>query len=130
MGNWGDDWDPEVINRQEPKGRFTVNFKKITTDIDNIVDATMDTGGRQVRLELLKEWAGAMTACFVLFLCSYKVFVCVTFPFFIFYFIAILRIGGAWKHFKLNTVLFWLMTIISWIALFALAYTIQTLLTA
>lgn len=130
MGNWGDDWDPEVVNKEEPKGRYTLNFKKITADMDNIIAETSVVDNKHPKMDLLMEWAGALTGCFILFLCSYKVFVFVTLPFFAFYMIALYRIGSAWRQFKYNAVIYWLMTIPALGVLFAIAYMIQQLVAA
>lgn len=128
MGNWGDDWDPEVINREEPKGRFTINFKKIAFDMDKLVLETGEVNDKHPKYDLLLEWAGALTGCFILFLLSYQVFAFVTLPFCIFYIIAIVKIGSAWKQFKYKIGVFWAMTIGAILVLATIAVFIQHLL--
>lgn len=125
MGNWGDDWDPEVINHEDPKGRFTINFKKISYDMDEIIESTKEVDDKHPKNELLKEWAGAMTGCFILFCLAYRVFAFVMVPFFFFYLLALGRIGGAWKQFNYKRAQYWAMTIGALIVLLAIALTLQ-----
>ena len=41
MGNWGDESDFEAKSMQEYQGRFTINFKKIFVDVDEISEKTL-----------------------------------------------------------------------------------------
>lgn len=125
MGNWGDDWDPEVKDKKEPKGRITINFKKITADVDEIMAATAKVDERHPKDELMKEWIGAMLGFFILFLASYKYACFVTIPFMLFYALAVVRIAGAWKSFKYSRLAFWLMTAAALIVIFVITYFIK-----
>lgn len=100
MAGWGDEWDPEVVNRRDPVGRVTLNFKKIWVDVDAIVDGTANVDEKHPKNELMKEWTGAMIAFFIIFLLSYKYFAFFTVPFTAFYIISLVKIFQAWKHFK------------------------------
>jgi len=111
MGNWGDETDPEVQELKEYQGRFTVNFKKIYMDVDEIVQKTLTVDDKHPKDSLLKLWAGTMVGFAVLFGLSYQVLFIITVPFMAFYFIALLRILKAWKTFHYSGVTFWLMTI-------------------
>ncbi len=99
MGHWGDEWDPEVQKREDPKGRITINFKKASSDIDNIVDCTQNVDDKHPKNELVKEWAGIMIGFFIMFLISYRVFVFAAIPFMIFYIVCLVKLKNAWKHF-------------------------------
>ena len=111
MGNWGDETDPEVQGLKEYEGRFTVNFKKIYMDVDEIVQKTLTIDDKHPKDSLIKLWAGTMVGFLVLFALSYQVLFIITVPFMAFYFIALLRIYKAWKTFRYNGATFWLMTI-------------------
>lgn len=100
MGNWGDDYDPEVINKKEPKGRVTLNFKKISADIDEIIEGTATVDEKHPREDILKEWLGVMISFYVIFLVAYKIFAFFTVPFIAFYLIALYKVFKAWKFFK------------------------------
>lgn len=128
MGNWGDDWDPEVTGKKEPKGRVTLNFKKIAADVDEIVASTSKVDDRHPKDELMKEWTGAMLGFAILFLASYKYACFVTIPFMLFYGLALVRIAGAWKNFKYKSVIFCLMTIAALVAAFVITYFIKILI--
>lgn len=125
MGNWGDEWDPEVKDRKDPKGRITVNFKKITSDVDEILAATSVVDDKHPKDELMKEWLGTMMGFFILFMVSYKYIFFVAIPFMVFYAIALFRIAGAWKVFKYKRLPFWLMTIGTLAAMFVVTYFIK-----
>lgn len=127
MGNWGDEWDPEVKDKKDPKGRVTLNFKKITADVDEILAATVNVDDKHPKNELMKEWVGAMLGFFLIFLVSYKYACFVTIPFMLFYALAVFRIAGAWKTFKYKRVTFWLMTIACLSVMFVITYYIKVL---
>ena len=111
MGNWGDETDPEVQELKEYEGRFTVNFKKIYMDVDEIVQKTLTVNDNHPKDSLLKLWAGTMIGFAVLFGLSYQVLFIITVPFMAFYFIALFRIFKAWKTFRYKAHTFWLMTV-------------------
>lgn len=126
MGRWGDDIDPEVKEKVDPKGRFTLNFKKMITDVGEIIESTTRVDDRHPKVELLKEWAGAMTGFFILFLFSYQILCFITVLFMAFYLYGVIKIGSAWKHFKYKVSLYVLMNVGALGALFAIAYLIRT----
>lgn len=127
MGRWGDDIDPENIEREDPKGRFTLNFKKMITDIGEIIDATKNVDDKHPKNELLKEWVGAMLGFFILFLFSYQILCFITVLFMAFYLYAVIKIGSAWKHFNYKVSLYVLMNIGALGVLFSLAYLLRNL---
>ena len=112
MGNWGDETDPEVQELKEYQGRFTVNFKKIYMDVDEIVQKTLTVTDKHPKDSLLKLWAGTMVGFAVLFGLSYQVLFIITVPFMAFYFMALVRIFKAWKTFRYKGVTFLLMTVV------------------
>ena len=111
MGNWGENVDYEAKGLKEYEGRFTLNFKKIYMDVDEISQRTLEVTDKHPKDSLMKLWLGAMigTFCFALF--TYQVLAVVTLPFICFYFMALLRIGKCWKGFKYNIGTYWAMTI-------------------
>ena len=121
MGNWGDETDPEVAELKEYKVRYTVNFKKIFVDVGEMSEHVLEVNDKHPKDDLMKLWAGAMTAYFVFFLLSYKILLIITLPFIVFYFIALVRIGSAWKSFRYKASHYWLMTIFSLIGVLAVA---------
>ena len=125
MGNWGDDQDYEAKLIKEHKGRFTMNFKKIFYDVDEISQKTLEVTDKHPKDSLLKLWAGTMAGIGVFFLFSYQSFALVMVPFIAFYLIALVRVYKCWKSFKYNAGLFWLMSIGTMLASFALAVVIQ-----
>lgn len=127
MGNWGDDTDPEVQALKEYDARFTINFKKLYIDVDELVETTMEINEKHPKDSLLKLWAGAMTGMFILFCLSYHVLIIATVVFMAFYLIAIFRIGKAWKGFNYKPWKYWLMTLGALIASGAVAVILQTL---
>ena len=68
MGNWGDDVDYEAMSIKDHKGRFTINFKKIFMDVDEIALKTLEITDKHPKDSLLKLWAGTMTGMFIFFL--------------------------------------------------------------
>ncbi len=125
MGNWGDESDPEVAELKEYKVRYTVNFKKIFVDVGEMSEHVLEVTDKHPKDDLMKLWAGAMTAYFVFFLLSYKILMIITLPFIVFYFIALVRIGSVWKSFKYKAWQYWLMTIGALIVIFAVAMVAQ-----
>lgn len=111
MGNWGDETDPEVQELKEYQARFTVNFKKIYVDVDEIVQKTLTVTDKHPKDSLIMLWAGTMVGFAVLFGLSYQVLFIITIPFMAFYFMALMRIFKAWKTFHYNAATFWLMTV-------------------
>lgn len=129
MGNWGDETDPEVQGLKEYEGRFTVNFKKIYMDVDEIVQKTLNIDDKHPKDSLIKLWAGTMIAFWVLFALSYQVLFIITIPFMAFYFIALLRIFKAWKTFRYKASSFWIITILGLIVAAAAGIGTQMLVT-
>jgi hypothetical protein len=125
MGNWGDESDPEVAELKEYKVRYTVNFKKIFVDVGEMSEHVLEVTDKHPKDDLMKLWAGAMTAYFVFFLLSYKILMIITLPFIVFYFIALVRIGSVWKSFKYKAWQYWLMTIGALIVIFVVAMVAQ-----
>ena len=125
MGNWGDDTDPEVAALKEYNGRFTVNFKKIYIDVDELTERTLEITDKHPKDSLLKMWAGAMLGFFVLFMLSYQILLIISVPFMVFYLLAVIRIGKAWKGFKYNNTHYILMTVFTLLGLFAIAMVVQ-----
>ena len=127
MGNWGDDTDLEVKALKEHEGRFTINFKKIYYDVDDISEKTLEVTDKHPKDSLMKLWAGTMVGMFIFFLLSYQVLALVTLPFLAFYLIGLFRIFKCWKGFKYNGVQFWLMSIAVMAVLFILSRVVQEL---
>ena len=127
MGNWGDDTDLEVKALKEHEGRFTINFKKIYYDVDDISEKTLEVTDKHPKDSLMKLWAGTMVGMFIFFLLSYQVLALVTLPFLAFYLIGLFRIFKCWKGFKYNGVQFWLMSIAAMAVLFILSRVVQEL---
>ena len=125
MGNWGDEVDYEAKAIKDYEGRFTVNFKKIYMDVDEISERTLEVTDKHPKDSLLKLWAGAMVGMFVFFLLSYQFFAFVMIPFMAFYIIALVRIYKCWKSFKYNGVQFWVMSVVTLSLLFALSRVAQ-----
>lgn len=127
MGDWGERWDPELSHKEEPVGRVTVNFKKISTDVDEIIDGTVTINDKHPKDELIKEWVGVGIAMFVLLTLSYQVLCIATVPFMVFYFIALIKIAKAWKFFKYNVAVFWIINVVALVAFAILGYFIRGL---
>lgn len=125
MGNWGEDVDFEARALKDYEGRFTVNFKKIYMDVDEINERTMEVTDKHPKDSLMKLWAGTMVGMFVLFCLSYQYVAFVMIPFMAFYLIALFRIGKCWKNFKYNGFKFWGMSILALVLLFALSRGVQ-----
>ena len=125
MGNWGDEVDYEAKAIKDYQGRFTVNFKKIYMDVDEISERTLEVTDKHPKDSLLKLWAGSMVGMFVFFLLSYQFFAFVMIPFMAFYIIALVRIYKCWKSFKYNGVQFWVMSVVTLSLLFALSRVAQ-----
>ena len=119
MGNWGDENDYEAKAIKDYEGRFTVNFKKIFMDVDEINEKTLEVNDKHPKDSLLKLWAGTMVGMFIFMLFSYQFLTFVMIPFMAFYLIALVRVYKCWKSFKYNPVTFWLMSIGALIVLFA-----------
>ena len=125
MGNWGDENDYEAKAKKDYEGRFTVNFKKIFMDVDEINEKTLEVNDKHPKDSLLKLWAGTMVGMFIFMLFSYQFLTFVMIPFMAFYLIALVRVYKCWKSFKYNPVTFWLMSIGALIVLFAASRVIQ-----
>jgi hypothetical protein len=128
MGNWGDDVDFEAKAIKDYEGRFTVNFKKIYMDVDEISEKTLEVTDKHPKDSLLKLWAGTMVGMFVFMIFAYQVFALVMIPFIAFYLIALFRIYKCWKNFKYNGATFWLMSVGAIGVLFALSRVVQLVL--
>ena len=128
MGNWGDDTDFEVKALKDHEGRFTVNFKKIYTDVDEISEKTLEVTDKHPKDSLLKLWAGTMVGIFIFFMLTYQILAVVTLPFIAFYIIGLFRIFKCWKSFKYSAVQFWLMSIGAMAALFLISRVLQQLI--
>ena len=128
MGNWGDDSDFEAKSMQEYQGRFTINFKKIFVDVDEISEKTLEITDKHPKDSLLKLLAGSLIGMFLFFLFSYQVFALVMVPFIAFYIIALFRIYKCWKSFNYNCIAYWLMSISGIGIAFAAAQLLQHLI--
>ena len=128
MGNWGDDVDYEAKAIKDHEGRFTMNFKKIFMDVDEISEKTLEVTDKHPKDSLLKLWAGTMVGFFIFFVFSYQFLAIVTLPFMAFYLIALIRVFKCWKSFNYNALSFWAMSIASLAALFALSRGVQLLI--
>lgn len=125
MGNWGDDTDFEAKAIKDHEGRFTVNFKKIFYDVDEISEKTLEVTDKHPKDSLLKLWAGTMVGFFIFFLIAYQILALVAVPFVAFYLIALFRIAKCWKSFKYSSLQFWGMSITAILVLFALSRVLQ-----
>ncbi|MBQ3797541.1 MAG: hypothetical protein II842_14915 [Butyrivibrio sp.] len=125
MGNWGDENDYEAKAIKDYEGRFTVNFKKIFMDVDEINEKTLEVNDKHPKDSLLKLWAGTMVGMFIFMLFAYQFLAFVMIPFMAFYLIALVRVYKCWKNFKYNPITFWLMSIGALIVLFAASRVIQ-----
>lgn len=125
MGNWGDDTDYEAKAIKDHEGRFTVNFKKIFYDVDEISEKTLEVTDKHPKDSLLKLWAGTMVGLFIFFLIAYQILALVAVPFVAFYLIALVRIAKCWKSFKYSSLQFWGMSITTIVVLFALSRVLQ-----
>lgn len=125
MGNWGDDTDFEAKAIKDHEGRFTVNFKKIFYDVDEISEKTLEVTDKHPKDSLLKLWAGTMVGLFIFFLIAYQILALVAVPFVAFYLIALFRIAKCWKSFKYSSMQFWGMSITAILVLFALSRVLQ-----
>ena len=128
MGNWGDNLDYEAQAIKDYEGRFTINFKKIYMDVDEISQKTLEVTDKHPKDSLLKLWAGSMTGIFIFFLFSYQVFALITIPFLAFYILGLFRIAKCWKSFKYSVAKFWGMSIIGILTVFAAAQILQRVL--
>ncbi len=128
MGNWGDDTDFEVKALKDYEGRFTINFKKIFMDVDEISEKTLEVTDKHPKDSLMKLWAGTMAGMFIFFLFSYQVFALVMIPIIAFYLIALVRIYKCWKSFKYSAAQFWLMSIAAICALLVVSQVLQRFL--
>ena len=120
MGNWGEDVDYEAKEIKDYEGRFTLNFKKIFMDVDEINERTLEVTDKHPKDSLLKLWLGAMVGIGVCLLLCYKVFIVIAIPFLVFYLIALFRIHKCWKGFKYSSLQFWLMSITAMTVVFVL----------
>ena len=127
MGNWEKMTDYEAEKIKDYEGRFTVNFKKIYMDVDEISERTTEINEKHPKDSLLKLWAGALVGMFIFIMLSYQILMIVTLPFIILYFVGICRIGKCWKSFNYSAGQFWGMTIGALIPVAAAALVIQQL---
>jgi hypothetical protein len=125
MGNWGEDQDYEAKLIKDHKGRFTMNFKKIFYDVDEINEKTLEVTDKHPKDSLLKLWAGTMLGMGVFFLFSYQFFAFVMVPFIAFYLIALVRVYKCWKSFNYSPVQFWGMSVVAIVILFVLSRVLQ-----
>jgi asparagine N-glycosylation enzyme membrane subunit Stt3 len=121
MGNWGEDSDYEAQAIKEHVGRFTVNFKKIYYDVDEISEKTLEVTDTHPKDSLMKLWAGTMIGLFIFFCIAYQILAIVAVPFVAFYLIALFRIGKCWKSFKYSPAQFWGMSVVTILVLFGLS---------
>ncbi len=128
MANWGEDVDYEAKELKDYEGRFTVNFKKIFLDVDEINERTLEVTDTHPKDSLMKLWAGCMVSMFILFLLAYKALIFIMIPFFVFYLMALIRIGKCWKGFRYSSSRFWIMSILTIIASAALATVLRYLI--
>ena len=127
MGNWEKMTDYEAEKMEEFKGRFTINFRKIYFDIDEISERTMEINEKHPKDSLMLEWAGCMTGLFIVFLFVYEAFALITIPFIAFYIMALVKMGKCWKSFNYKTSVFVLMTVATAAVAFGAAYGIRFL---
>ncbi len=123
MANWDNDFEAQQLKEYE--GRFTLNFKKIYMDVDEINEKTLEINEKHPKDSLMKLWAGTMSGMFIFFLLTYQILALATIPFLVFYFIALVRIGKCWKSFKYSAAQFWAMSAAGVVIVFALAMVAQ-----
>lgn len=113
MSNWGDDRDYEAKQIKDYQGRFTINFKKIYMDVDEISEKTLEITDKHPKDSLLMLWAGTMVGMLIFFILSYHVFALFMVPILAFYVIALFRIHKCWRSFRYSSIRFWIMTIVA-----------------
>ena len=123
MANWDNDFEAQQLKEYE--GRFTLNFKKIYMDVDEINEKTLEINEKHPKDSLMKLWAGTMCGLFIFFLLTYQILALATIPFLVFYIIALVRIGKCWKSFKYSAAQFWAMSAAGVVIVFALAMVAQ-----
>ncbi|MCR5127798.1 MAG: hypothetical protein K6B69_06775, partial [Lachnospiraceae bacterium] len=123
MANWDNDFEAQQLKEYE--GRFTLNFKKIYMDVDEINEKTLEINEKHPKDSLMKLWAGTMSGMFIFFLLTYQILALATIPFLVFYFIALVRIGKCWKSFKYSAAQFWGMSAAGVVIVFVLAMVAQ-----
>ena len=50
MGNWGEKLDYEAQAIKDYEGRFTINFKKIYMDVDEISEKTLEVTDKHPKI--------------------------------------------------------------------------------
>ncbi len=128
MGNWGEDLDYEAKGIKDYEGRFTLNFKKIYFDVDEISQKTLEVTDKHPKDSLMKLWAGTMLGMFIFFILSYQIMALVTLPFLAFYLMALVRIYKCWTSFKYSGTQFFVMSVIGIVVLLAVALVLQNVL--
>ncbi len=128
MGNWEKMTDYEAEKLTDYKGRFTINFKKIYLDVDEISERTMEVNEKHPKDSLMKLWAGTMVGMFLFFLAGYHLVILCALPFLFFYLLALFRIGKCWKSFGYSAGKFWLMSIPLILVMFVAAQMLHMLI--
>ena len=126
---WGEDVDEELnAKKAEFKPSFTLNFKSMVTLVDKIADEVTEYDNKHPKDWLLKYWAGAMGMIFILFCLSYNILILATLMFFGFYGYVIINISKAYKVFGYNRTVYWLMTVGTLIAEFAISLLVKKMI--
>ena len=128
MGNWEKMTDYEAEKMTDYQGRFTINFKKIYLDVDEISERTMEVNEKHPKDSLMKLWAGTMVGMFIFFLAGYHLVILCALPFLFFYLLALVRIGKCWKSFGYSAGKFWLISIPLIVAMFVVAQLLHVLI--
>ena len=128
MGNWEKMTDYEAEKLTDYKGRFTINFKKIYLDVDEISERTMEVNEKHPKDSLMKLWAGTMVGMFLFFLAGYHLVILCALPFLFFYLLALFRIGKCWKSFGYSAGKFWGMRIPLILVMFVAAQMLHMLI--
>ena len=120
--NWGDDLDEEHQKKEKVHVGFMINFKNMAYYLEKIDEETQEWDDNYPKKELITIWKSAMVCVFVLFALSYEIFAFVMLPFVMFYVYILMRLGKVWTRFSYPAKLYWLVTVVGLIVMFAVAY--------
>lgn len=121
-----DKYDDDVKeNEERMKIPFTLNFKTISTYMFNLQEGLKEVTDDYPKKDLIKLMVGIEIVLAILIIFSYNIFVIVTLPLMLFYFLALRSVYKSWKACKYPKWKFILPTVLVILVSAVAAYFIQ-----
>lgn len=123
-----DSYDYDVKEEERMQIPFTLNFKSITSYMQNLQESLREVDDKYPKYDLIKLMVGIYIVFFILIVFSYNVVLIATLPMMLFYFLALRSVYRSWNACKYPKWKFILPTVIVILGSVVAAFFLQKLI--